>query len=208
VLNRQELADSSRVFEEELVCGFCQDSLKPDDVVVFCPACGAVYHSGCWSENGSSCAVLNCSGSGAIEELQVTVEIGEPRAIDLGPVEEPGVTTRLQDIAATLAVKQWFPDLTAPRRHMATLLVSIMVLGLYYLSLRLGHWWAAIPVSIIYGLVAVFTWRIPEGKFKSYLARIGWPGLPLIVVVFGILGPLFQCTKCLYQLLWRDRSDS
>jgi hypothetical protein len=50
-------------------CAICQSDLGPRDKAVHCPACNAVYHADCWTDNGG-CAVYGCSAVPPTEKLQ------------------------------------------------------------------------------------------------------------------------------------------
>ncbi len=54
-------------------CAICQTALKEDEPKTACPACGSVYHTDCWEENGG-CAVYGCSRVPQVEQRRA-VEI-------------------------------------------------------------------------------------------------------------------------------------
>lgn len=55
------------------ICSICQSPVNEGDAVSPCPACRAVYHEECWTENGG-CAEYGCSQVPAVEHRS-TLEI-------------------------------------------------------------------------------------------------------------------------------------
>jgi hypothetical protein len=54
----------------EIMCGYCQSPIDGTEAEpARCPACSAVYHAECWSENGG-CAVYGCTAAPEIEVRQ------------------------------------------------------------------------------------------------------------------------------------------
>src|SRR6266567_8056923 len=54
----------------EIMCGYCQSPIDGTEAEpARCPACSALYHAECWSEN-RGCAVYGCTAAPEIEVRQ------------------------------------------------------------------------------------------------------------------------------------------
>lgn len=91
------------------ICPVCQWKVEPVEPSTDCPACGATYHTECWTEN-RGCAVYGCAQANALADASSAGDAGDAPT----GTEAPAIAMADEDLVASLS-----PDDTAAAAALA-----------------------------------------------------------------------------------------